>query len=196
MKTLLPVTLLFIVSCSGAMHDTALPRPGGRPGQPSSSAAAAATDIEAAGLPMEAFDLLTRSTVDSCAICAGETRRAAFRLLDDHYRPGMTVRSDSANPLTSDAPRENHLVLAAQSTDTLVLTFRFHTADNHLVGISEADRTDEALAVRCNTAPDGTLFVGVLQIVEFAYGDGPTYLYHPSRNHLEVQCKLLEIDRR
>jgi hypothetical protein len=33
----------------------------------------------------------------------------------------------------------------------------------------------------------------VLEIVEFKYGDGPTYNYYPTGNQLQIHCRILSL---
>lgn len=179
-RSLLVVPLLLIATCTASSRS---PSPNHR-----------ATDAAAGDLPREAFALLNRSTEDSCSVCARESRAEAFELLEAHYRPGMIIRSDSANGFMRTDGGENELTLVAYPGDAPSLTFRFHTSDDHLVGIAAADMTEESIAERCLSFPVGAAFDGALQIIEFAYGDGTTFLYFASTNHLQLHCRILEID--
>jgi hypothetical protein len=76
-----------------------------------------------------------------------------------------------------------------------LLTFRFHTPEQYLVGIAEKDFTPTVLGDQYHSWPPGTIFDGKLELVRYEYGDGPTYNYYPKRNHLEVHCRLLDLKK-
>lgn len=141
----------------------------------------------------EAFDLLAKSMTDSCSACAREFRRHAFERLGERFPPGLVVRSDSLSRFLRADQGENELILTSQPEGAPRLSFRFHTAANRLVGIADTDMTDEGLADWCRSAPAGAAFDGELEIVAFAYGDGPTFLYHASSNTIELQCRVLAV---
>lgn len=190
---LLCASLIAIAACSGSSR-------GARPAD--DAARAAETPVPQSpiqpgdrpdGLPAEAFELLTKSTTDSCSACARDHRRQAFQILDDRFWPGLVLRSDSLSRFTMAPGSGNELVLAPGAGAESRLTFRFHTAADRLVGIAESDMTEESLAARLRSAPEGTLFDGAIEVVGFAYGDGAAFLYHASRNSVEIQCRVLEI---
>ena len=79
------------------------------------------------------------------------------------------------------------------ATSPVLLTFRAHTAENHLVGIAASDYTEARTADLLTSAPTETLFEGSLEIIAYRYGDGPTYNYFPSMSHLQVHCRILEL---
>ena len=147
----------------------------------------------AAVLPMDAVALLTKSMTDSCSICVRDLRARAFHLLEEQYPPGVVVRSDATSGFLRAPGGANEWMLSSEVPGEPRLTFRFHTAEDHLVGIAASDMTDPSLAERCRSIPEGTVFQGALQIVAFAYGDGPTFLYYPSDNRVELHCRILEV---
>jgi hypothetical protein len=140
-----------------------------------------------------ALDLLAKSAADSCAVCARESRAKAFRLLDERFPPGRIVKTDGECRFRIDPGGENELVLASCPDGDPRVIYRFHTAENHLAGISEPDWTEATIADRLRSASEATLFQGTLEVVRFAYGDGPTFLYRPSIRRLQVHVKILEI---
>lgn len=144
-------------------------------------------------LPVEAFALLTESATDSCAVCARELREKAFRMLDESFRPGRFVRSDASRRFLRVAGGANELILSSWPGGNPWLTFRFHTADDRLVGIAGADLTNRTIADRCLSNREGAFFHGTIEIVPFAYGDGAAWLYYPSNNHLQIHCRIVEI---
>lgn len=146
-----------------------------------------------AGFPEEALDLLTQSTRDSCSICADRNREKAFRLLDSFYAPGTILTTGPEQ--TFLAAGEEELTLSSYRRDAPKLTLRFHTASEHLVGVDSTDYTGEEWASHLKENPEAN-FDGMIQMIEYAYGDGPTYLYFPSENHLQLQCKVLELSTR
>ncbi len=144
-------------------------------------------------LPTHALSLLTKSRTDSCSICAEKLRQEAFEELDQTYRPGSILASAGRGDLLRVTGEESELMLAAPQDDEPKLTFRFHTASNHLVGIAEADFTDEAVARQLLSIPESTRLRGKIEIVAYKYGDGATFLYSTTGNYLQIQCKLLGI---
>lgn len=144
-------------------------------------------------IPAEALDLLTQSTKDSCSICAETRRKKAFDQLDEVYRPGTILSSTQTSRFMQVRDGEDELTLTSFLRSEPRLTFRFHSASNHLVGIAADDYTDEAVVQRLLSTPPDTAFAGRIAIVAYAYGDRATYLYSSSKNHLQVQCKILEL---
>ena len=133
---------------------------------------------DAVDLPERCVRLLVESNEDPCSICAKASREKAFQTLEAVFRPGRIIKS-------SPACRFTH-------TDVL-LTFRAHTAENHLVGIAASDYTEARTADLLTSSPTETLFEGSLEIIAYRYGDGPTYNYFPSMSHLQVHCRILEL---
>ena len=145
-------------------------------------------------LPAEALARLAESTADSCAVCRRELRRKAFAVLDESLRPGTIVRADSDSRLRRAGGGGQELELVPSSPDGLRITFRFHTLTDRLVGIGDDDLTAAPLARRILSVPVGAPVRGTLEIVEFAYGDGPGYLFFPEGTRLQVQCRILGLD--
>jgi hypothetical protein len=147
-------------------------------------------------LPKEAFELLAESASDPCSICAVETREKAFKILNVAFKPRKILRSNNlCRFMRSDACGENELILSCHLTPLPLLTFRFHTAEKHLVGVSPTDFTAERLARKYRRAGTGVLFEGAIEIVEYRYGDGPAYNYYLVGNHVQVHCRLLDLKR-
>jgi hypothetical protein len=147
------------------------------------------------GFPDEALDLLMQSTRDSCSICAERNREKAFRSLSSFYPPGtlLTTGPDQALLAAGEGTRE--LALSSYSRGAPKLTLRFHTASEHLVGVDSTDYTGEEWAKYLKENSEST-FDGTVQLITYAYGDGEVYLYFPSENHLQLQCKVLELTAR
>lgn len=143
--------------------------------------------------PVHALSLLTKSRIDSCSICADKLRRDAFEELEQAYRPGTILASTGEGDLLRLPGEEFGLMLETPQDDEPKLTFRFHTASSHLVGIAETDFTDEALARQFLSIPEGTRLRARIQIVAYKYGDGATFLYSATNNRLQIQCKLLDV---
>ncbi|HYA02670.1 MAG TPA: hypothetical protein VEI04_06115 [Syntrophobacteria bacterium] len=151
-----------------------------------------------------ACHLLAESGVDPCAICSKETRNKAFQILNRQLLPGRIFKTSPDCLLIRSTSGENELAPVCYPAGAPVKTregegqlprvaFRFHTSAKHLVGIAEKDFTGEQVAADHLSAPSGTLFSGVLEIVVYKYGDGPTYNYYPTSNELQVHCKLLDL---
>lgn len=141
---------------------------------------------------MDAFETLARSLSDSCAICAERHRKAAFEELGLLFRPGLRIRSAPPSALLRGTGETQELELPV-AAGGLRVTFRFHTALDHLVGVAEEDLTGAALAARWRAMPEGTKLAGTIQVIPFVYGDGPAFLFLPASGHLQIQCKVLEI---
>jgi hypothetical protein len=147
-------------------------------------------------LPEEAFQLLAESASDPCSICAKETRAKAFQELNSAFKPGRILKSNHrCQFMRTDACGENELVLTCYLTLSPLLTFRFHTAEKHLVGIYETDFTEKRFASEYGSATTGTRFEGALEVVAYRYGDGPSYNYYLAGNHIQVHCRILHIQQ-
>jgi hypothetical protein len=169
------------------------------------SAPAGDSDLAAVVQALDgAFHLLAESSVDPCAICSKETRGKAFQMLNRELLPGRIFKTSTDCLLLRSTSNENDLAPVCYPAGAPVKTregegqlprvaFRFHTSAKHLVGIAEKDFTGEQVAVGHLSAPSGTLFSGVLEIVEYKYGDGPTYNYYPTTNQVQVHCRLLDL---
>ena len=180
---LVVVTALVLLSACGGGRPRFVPIP-----TPGESIAPAIAPI-----PYDAFDLLGQSLSDSCSICAERHRKEAFELLSEAYRPGTVLRSGSNRRFTRVDDTSQMLALTDFGRDTPLLALRFHTQDDHLVGIAEADFTDPANAAKIAELAAGLPFDGAVQVVAWEYGDGPSYVFSRSSRVLEVQCKVLEV---
>ena len=147
-------------------------------------------------LPEKAFELLAESASDPCSICAVETREKAFKILNAAFKPGRILQSNKlCRFMRTDACGENELILTCHPTPLPLLTFRFHTAERHLVGVSTTDFTEEQFAGKYRGASVGVLFEGAIEMVAYRYGDGPAYNYYLIGNHIQVHCKILDLKR-
>ena len=158
-----------------------------------------------------ALQSLTQSTKDPCAICARQTRKKAFEVINSELRAKRVFSSgDLCRFIRTTEYSVNELSLTCyppffgrdkeptpdQGTVELPsLTFRFHTPEQYLIGIAEKDLTLTVLGDHYHSWPQGTIFDGKLELVRYEYGDGPTYNYYPKRDHLEVHCRLLELNK-
>ena len=188
MRLALLLPLFLIAACAGGP-------PGGGTADlasPSGRGGGKAVSVEAStpcGGPLEdALSLMAQGAADPCSICAEKLRRKAFRILDKHFGPGTVLRSGTECGFTLLVGGEHELVLRSSEGEP-GLTFRFHVPGDRLVGIADADLTDEQVAA----AVQGGAAVTAIQIAAYAYGDGPTYLYFPTGNRLQIQCRILEI---
>ena len=155
-----------------------------------------------------ALTLLAESSVDPCPICSKQTRNKAFQTLNVELMPGRVVKTSAGCSLVSATPSSSASELAPSCYPAGApvkkkdgdgearlprVTFRFHTAGRHLVGVAELDFTVDDLVADYRSAPEGTSFSGVLEVIEFKYGDGPTYNYFPTGNHLQIHCRVLSL---
>jgi len=155
-----------------------------------------------------ALTLLAESSVDPCPICSKQTRNKAFRMLNAELLPGRVVKTSTDCLLMGVATSgEMELAPSCYPAGTPVkkkegeeearlprVTFRFHTAGRHLVGVAESDFTVDDLAADYHSAPAGTNFSGVVEIIDFRYGDGPVYNYYPTSNQLQIHCRLITLN--
>ena len=151
-----------------------------------------------------AFHLLAESSVDPCAVCSKETRSKAFQILNRELLPGrifkttpdclLVLSTSDGYGLTPVCYPAGAPAKAKEGEGQLPrVAFRFHTSAKHLVGVAEKDFTSGQVVADCLSAPPGTLFSGVLEIVAYKYGDGPTYNYYPTMHQLDIHCRLLDL---
>ena len=149
--------------------------------------------------PEKPLRLLAESAKDTCPICARQTREKAFLLIEEQFFAGRILTTSSSCRLVRTASSdENELVLScdvAGKESLPLLTFRFHTSANHLVGISPADYTEETVAKEYLSAAPGTVFEGTIETILFRYGDGTTFNYSASRGVVQVHCRLLTLQK-
>ena len=188
----LGLLLLVLAGCAGAAKTAGTPAGNASERDAASAPPAIHWAGESEGT-REALELLAKSEADSCPACARDHRRSAFTLLEEQFPPGAIVRSDSLRGFTRAPASTNELIFTPHASVHPPLTFRFHTAEDHLVGISEANLTDEGLASLCRDAADGAVLRGAIEIVPFAYGDGPTFLYLASDRRVQIHCKILSM---
>ncbi|MFB3884471.1 MAG: hypothetical protein ACE144_04535 [Thermodesulfobacteriota bacterium] len=150
--------------------------------------------------PEKALRLIAESAKDSCTICARQTLEKAFRLFDEQFPPErIFTTTGSCRFVRTALSEENELALSCDfpGKESLpLLTLRFHTPSNHLVGISAADFTEESIASDYLSAPPGTVFEGMIKTIVFLYGDGATYSYSASRGVIQVHCRLLTVKKK
>lgn len=158
-----------------------------------------------------ALQALTESSKDPCPLCAEQTKKKAFEIINTELRKKRVFSSGdlcrfirttefSVNELSLTcyppfSGRDKEPTQNQGTAEFPLLTFRFHTPEQYLVGIAEKDFTLAVLADQYHSWPPGTLFDGKLELVRYEYGDGPTYNYYPKRNHLEVHCRLLDLKK-
>jgi hypothetical protein len=151
-----------------------------------------------------AFHLVAESSVDPCSICGKQTRDKAFKVLDRELVAGRIFKTTPDCLLMLSISGENELTPVCYPAGAPVKTkegegrlprvaFRFHTSAKHLVGVAEKDFTSGQVVADCLSAPPGTIFSGVLEIVAYKYGDGPTYNYYPTSHQLDIHCRLLDL---
>jgi hypothetical protein len=149
--------------------------------------------------PETPLRLIAESIGEPCAICARETREKAFQLIEERFAAGKTFTTTGSCLLArTDLSEENELMLSCDlpGRESLpLISFRFHTPANHLVGISTADFTDEAIVSAYRSASPGTVFEGALRTIAFRYGVGTSFSYNTSRKVIQVHCRLLSLKR-
>ncbi|SHK01320.1 hypothetical protein SAMN02745216_02719 [Desulfatibacillum alkenivorans DSM 16219] len=146
----------------------------------------------------EALDLLAEARAEECRVCRERLQEKAFKILDHVYYPDLEIAADGACVFVK-SDLENQLILTCRNEDKPedpnypMLTFLFHTQDKHLVGIDPKDYTPEGLAQSFIQAPPGARFTGAIRVLSYPYGDGDAFNFHPSANHLQIHCQLMEV---
>ncbi len=150
-------------------------------------------------LPEEPLRLIALSATDPCPICAQQTREIAFQMFEQRFHAGsMLTTTDSCRLVRTTSSEDNELDLSCDSAtkgSLAQLTFRFHTAANHLVGISPSDFTEDNIVSEFLSAPPGAVFEGILETILFRYGEGSTYNYSARRGGIQVHCRLLTLKK-
>lgn len=199
------LTAIFLTSCApapkrapegGARVETVAASPSAE--RIRAEAGSSATALRrVAEFPDEAFDLLAQSARDSCSICAERNRKKAFGQLDAFYSAGLVITSgpERAFLASSDDESPAELSFSSYARESPRLTLRFHTMTEHLVGVDTADYSDESWTEFLAAHP-GAVLDGTVQLIAYPYGDGPTYLFSQTENHLQLQCKVLELSVR
>lgn len=155
--------------------------------------------------PEEALLLLARGAADPCSICADESMKKAFGILEKAYAPGRRISADG-DCLFVKPPGESSLDLALSCYPPRGLTeglrdnetppavsFTFHAPGKRLVGISEGDFTSPGIVDAYEQARPGTLFRGRVEIVRYPYGDRDGFNYFRESGRLRIHCRVLEL---
>ncbi len=147
---------------------------------------------------------MEKSRKETCSVCIDNLREEAFGILTESMRPYTRLSAGKNCPLVfskDDGEPEFQPVCYAEisdpsdrASDLPVLIFRFHTRDRHMIGISPEDFTNDTIADFIFSAPRDAVFHGVIELVPFRYGDGPTFIYFDETNRLAIQCRILEIE--
>ena len=146
----------------------------------------------------QALQLLHESYQETCPICAEQTKHKAFVLLNEVLPPGTIIGSDERCVFSRTPEKSSNAMLLScdaspdNGTRTAVI-LRFHTAADHLVGVSKLDYTDEKTAKEFNFASPSSRFRGSVIVIDYSYGDGPTYNYHVKTDQLYVHCRVLAL---
>ena len=174
-KVLLMLSILMVCSCSSGWAQTAL------------------------DFPENPLRLIAESATDPCHICVRQMRERAFQLLEEQFFAGNLLATTSSCRLVRTASNdENELVLSCdllKKEPLPLLTLRFHTSRNHLVGISPSDYTEDSVASEYGSAAPGTAFEGIIETILFRYGDGTTFNYSASRGVVQVHCRVLTLKK-
>jgi hypothetical protein len=142
--------------------------------------------VRADEIPGAIAELLTASTEDSCGVCVREKRAEVLEIARRWFPPGTRVEPAAGRPLRVVDGGE--MELAFGTGDLVPLSFRVHTADEHLIGIAAEDFTEPVLAER---VLDGSVQGVALEVIPFSYGDGPGFLFDTVTNRLQIQCRAV-----
>ncbi len=146
--------------------------------------------VRADEIPGEIAELLTASTEDSCGVCIREKRAEVLEIARRWFPPGTRVVPVDIRSLRVVDGGE--MELAFGTGDLVPLSFRVHTADEHLIGIAPEDFTEPALAEH---VLNGSVQDVALEVIPFAYGDGPGFLFDTVTNRLQIQCRVVRHGR-
>lgn len=164
---------------------------------------AAAGDFD---LPKNALALLSEAKDETCSVCARRKVKEAMQLLGAVLRPGVMVSGDRECPFRkTGSGRSREFVLACYPGESLKravcnaqslpeVVFMFHTASDRLVGIPDDALTDDETAGKFMALEEGAPFTGSLELVAYAYGEGPTFTYLSTSARLLVHCRLVQVD--
>jgi len=145
-----------------------------------------------------ALRLLHESYQETCPICAEQTKHKAFALLNEALPPGTIIGSDQSCVFIRPSEKSANAMLLScdawpgNGTRTAVI-LRFHTAADHLIGVSELDYTDGKIAAEFDFAPPGSRFSGSVALIDYSYGDGPAYNYQVKVDQLVLHCRILSL---
>jgi|SRR6056297_2306334 len=157
-------------------------------------------------VPYLSLKLLAESTIDPCSICAKKLKRQAFSIIDEEFKPGrMLLFGNDCSMLKTETCDVNEFTISSYSNEEYatdprgekhpfpVFLFRFHTADNHLVGISSDDYTEETLANLYQKIKAGEKVRGKAVVVKYEYGDGAAANYFDERNALVIHVQVVAL---
>lgn len=156
-------------------------------------------------LPMDALEKLGESAEETCPTCVRALQKEAFGTLSHALDPGRVIRTAPGCMLVrNDWCAANELMLTCHLDDDLQssdgsgllpqVVFRFHTDQDHLVGIDPEHYTPGQIADIYQNTPIGTVFTGTVEIIPFRYGDGPSFLYSASELRLQIHCRILALE--
>jgi len=182
MRIALPALLLLAACASGATQHPA----------PSAAEPGGVVVVQAQEFPVEITGLLTEAEADSCGVCIREKRADAFEIAGEWFAPGHLVEAGTTRGWWLLEGGDQELYFGEPGETSPRLTFRFHTADAHLVGIAPEDFTDRGLAARILARPAGEPGTETLEVVEFRYGNGESFHFDEERNRIQVQCRVLD----
>ena len=160
-------------------------------------------------IPKLAFKLLADSSVDPCSICAKKLIKQAFAILNRKFSANRKiignssyyfVKTDECGPnefiLSSYKSREPYKPKEAESELLFpMLVFRFHTDKINLIGIQKENFTQSKYSMLMNKKSSSAEFQGEIKIIEYQYGDGPTYNYYKKKNQVQIHCKVLKLEK-
>ncbi len=157
-------------------------------------------------VPYLSLKLLAESTIDPCSICAKKLKRQAFSMINEHFPPGRElVFRDECSMIKNDHCDKNEFMISSYTGGEYItsedgqkqafphLVFRFHTEEDHLVGISKGDYTKKSLAYAFDSFKMNEGFTGKVVMVPYSYGDGDAANYFSERNTLVMHVKLVSL---
>lgn len=156
-------------------------------------------------IPLQELRLIAESLLDRCPICAEQSRKKAFGMLDKSYPPqtGIASTPECAFIKTAEcgkgefvlscySAREPYEGPGGKKSAFPLLVFRFHTESDHLVGVAPGDFTAPDIASKVGAVRPGRPFDASIGVVAYRYGDGAAFNYSPKENRLTVHCRVIK----
>lgn len=158
--------------------------------------------------PRLVLKLIIDSYSEKCRICAKKTRNRAFKILNQYFYKGRIIQSRSdCSFIKTYINRNNELLPECYKTREIyrntpekgveefpLITFKFHTKKNHLIGILQKDYTHQKFEDIYRKSTYKDRFFIKIKIIYYKYGDGPTCNYFRDKNQLQVHCKILDMN--
>ena len=152
----------------------------------------------------EALEFLLEASTENCPVCVENLHKKAFKLLNDYYKPGLTLEfTGSARLMKEKKGVYGELFQATKDDGTgkkpggIRIAFFFHTQRHHHAGVKKEDYSDNRHDATYGARKEGRdrFFTGKLTVIGYPYGDGKTFIYLKKRKVVQVQCLISELTK-